>query len=185
MFFLGQHHRDGVFRPRLRASDVGLRSPFFALREALATGSTPVRFSGTLSPGAVTLHVSSIEGTRERHVALSPSMGWALFFPFETALSGHELLLGALWLALLAFPGGYWSGWNRFYSSAPPWTTNVRALAGPVVIAGGLIVASRVSGSGGVDAMELAGIVVGHLAGLTVAALACRIGQHGDKMYLT
>jgi hypothetical protein len=184
MFFLGQHHLDAVFRPRLRASDVGLRSPFFALGEALAEGRNPVRFSGTLAPGSVSLHASAGDRARERRVALSPSMGWALLFPFETALSGHELLLGALWLALLAFPAGYWGGWYRLSSSSGRWMTSVRANSGPVVIACGLVVAARVSGSGGVEAVELAGIVAGHLMGLAIAALACRGGRHRDRMHL-
>jgi hypothetical protein len=179
MFFLGQRHLDAVFRPRLRASDVGLRSPFFAVRDGLATSGAPVRVRGEMAHGSVRLQVMTGANTEERRVALSPSLGWALLIPIEVALSGSELFFGAFWLALLTVPAGYWSGLWLAVPSLGRGRPVLRACLAPMLIAGGLAAAARLSGSNGVRGVELAGVLVGHLLGMATAALVRQGRERG------
>lgn len=171
MFFLGQRHLDAVFRPRLRASDAGLRSPFFAVRDGLAANQTEVRVRGEMTKGSVGMRVTTGVMVQERHIALSPSLGWALLIPFEVALAGGELMLGALWLALLAAPAGYWSGLWLAEPSRGRMRPALTASLAPLLFTGGLAAASRISGSDGVHVEEVAGIVTGHLIGMAIAML--------------
>ena len=174
MFFLGQRHLDAVFRPRLRASDAGLRSPFFAVRDGLATEGAPVRGRGEMTRGSVRLQVMTGATMEERRIELSPSLGWALLLPVEVALAGSELLFGAFWLALLSAPAGYWTGLWLAAPSLGRARSALRACIAPMLITGGLAAAARLSGSDGVHGEELGGILVGHLLGVATAALVRR-----------
>ena len=112
---LGQDGRDLVFRLRTRSRDARLQQPAARLRHAFARvdSTDTLRIFGERRGGelAVGMQVGE-EGERSRGravVALSPSRGWELLWPFERPLGSEARLISAIWLAALLVPLGYWS----------------------------------------------------------------------------
>jgi hypothetical protein len=169
LFFLGQQDLDALFRPRLRSSDFLLFSPAFAIRDGLATGDSTVRFRAELARGEVVLNAASSIRKTERRILLSPSLGWATLVPWQVTLKGDELLLGAIFLALLTIPAGYWSGLNRLATSRAERPAVGEWLLPPLLITVGLIVAVAIAGTDSAKPTEVVGILLGFATGMGVA----------------
>lgn len=92
---------------RPRAQDARLRGVQLRIAGVFGRGGE-VRLSGGRAGHDVWLVVERAGERRERHVALTPSMGWSLVLPWDAALDG-AWWMDALWLAALALPWGYWA----------------------------------------------------------------------------
>lgn len=106
---LGQNGTDLVFRARLVARGLRLRSPGIRLAHLISVqpGDT-VRALVHLGEGHISIRGQAGSRTASLDLRLSPSWGWAFLLPFEYAL-GKEAFLGtALWVAGLLLPLGYW-----------------------------------------------------------------------------
>jgi hypothetical protein len=171
VLILGQRGRDLVFRLRLRASDLRLRSPAAHLPDAL-----PVAPGDTVTLraqwGAQRMLLERVHGGTHQSfgLTLSPSLGWSLLMPWEHYGWGPEAaLLTALWLAGLLLPFGYWLrlGWGR--ADQGWWLT---ALCASAVVAVGLGVVARLSGMVVPPPSEWAAAALGIMAGTLLAGPA-------------
>jgi hypothetical protein len=96
ILLLGQKGGDMVFGVRSRAASLRLRSPLFSLPETIPdrgaiSGSTAndiLRLSRRYGFGEVLVRVQRRSETNERHVLLTPSLGWTLVLPFQWYLRG-------------------------------------------------------------------------------------------------
>ena len=120
-FLLGQEGRALVFRLRLRAADLRLRTPTFALEDVFPAtlGSDTLDVAAGLRRGAVFLEGSG-RGTRAAgSVALSPALGWSIVLPFDHPNGVRQYLRSALWIGGLLFPVAYWGAAADGRSSRP------------------------------------------------------------------
>lgn len=171
VLILGQRGQDLVFRLRLRASDLLLRSPGVRLPGALAA-----------APGdTVTLRaqrdsqwflLESVHGAKYRSfaLALSPSLGWSLLTPFTNYAWGPDAeWMTALWLAGLLLPFGYWLrlGWGR---RAQGWW--LTALCAAAVVAIGLGAVAWLNGMVVPARGEWAAAAIGIMLGTLLAGPA-------------
>lgn len=116
---LGQRGTALVVRVRLRAAAARLGWPALRLDSAFSCDAPcPARASGGWRAGR--LVASAAAGGRQRAAAapLGPGWGWRLLLPIPhfAPSAGEAALAGALWLALLGLPFGWWSA-----RAGPPW----------------------------------------------------------------
>jgi hypothetical protein len=104
-----QEHADALFFVRLRASDLGFRSPRFRLRDAFPLRpGVLAHATGWHARDMVRVDVTG--GGRERRVTyrVSAHWGWAMLAPSISAIDQWEPYFTATWIALLVIPLGYW-----------------------------------------------------------------------------
>jgi hypothetical protein len=119
ILLLGQDGDDLVFRLRARAAAMKVRTPAVRLDDALAgrAGDT-LRIDARYESGRLRLALAPDGGpdggpAASHEVALAPTLGWALFLPYDYAFGPEVHLLTALWVAGLLAPLGYWSAVGR------------------------------------------------------------------------
>ena len=112
---LAESRRGLVLKVRLRASTAGLETPGVVL-----PGAFPVHTAegdgfaaaesvfAQLEDGRVRLAALGQFGTRRTEVALRPSFVWSFVVPWEYNLGSAAGFLGAVWLAALLLPVGYY-----------------------------------------------------------------------------
>ncbi len=130
LVLLGQHRSALVFRVRMRATAMRLRTPEAILDQSLSHRGDSLRLTGALTNGRFHL---AVEGENQRTsytVALSPSWGWALLDPFQIPIDPEARVMTALWLLVLLVPIGYWGRAARWL----PWQST--GAAGLLVAAG-------------------------------------------------
>lgn len=110
ILLLGQWGHDLVFRVRMRMMDFRLRNPAVRLTEVLSTiPGASLRIRAGLERGRFFLHLTRDGQEFRRELALSPSWGWSLVFPYELAFGSEVYFLTALWIAGLLLPVAYWA----------------------------------------------------------------------------
>jgi hypothetical protein len=171
VLILGQEGRDLIFRLRLRASDLRLRSPAVRLPDALpAVPGDPVTLRAERGAQMVLLQSSHGGSHSSLAFALTPSLGWSLLMPWENYAWGPETkLLTALWLAGLLLPFGYWLrlGWGR-----APQAWWLAALCAATIVALGLGVVAWLSGLVVPPPGEWGAAALGIMAGTLLAGPA-------------
>ena len=106
---LDQERADALFFVRLRASDIGLRSPRFRLRNAIPTVAGVVaHVSGWRGRAMIRLDVTGAGRERRVDRRVSAHWGWAMLAPTVYSIDDWEPYLTATWIALLVIPLGYW-----------------------------------------------------------------------------
>jgi hypothetical protein len=164
---LGRYEDGVVFGARVRAAEVGLRTPLVSLsRVRPRSRDDPVALSGSYAEGRYWLLAESMGEVRERRLSASASWSWSLLLPMPTYAFGSEVhLWTALWLVLGIAPAMYWvasalRGTRRFRAILPAMLTGAVALGlAGIPVAGGLPVAHWSEWVG-----ALFGVVVGWLA---------------------
>ena len=173
---LGQDGGDLIFSVLMKAGRVRLRSPSVRIERAL------VASDGTILPEPVTVRVAVSDGSLEmelsgasrehRSLPLTVALGWSLVLPTPAYLGAGTAILSAAWLALIAFPIGYYSGWAaQTRSTATPGRTATRAWPAALsltALAGGLAGIPLLTATSIPGVLEWGGAV----AGLAVGALA-------------
>lgn len=115
---LGQDHSDLVFGLRTGAGTLRLRPPLFAVRQAFPSRSDGARpqISDTLdlraryAASGVEMRVDSKGATRQRNMAVYPTLGWILILPMPWYVEGtrSEIMFSFIWLCAWTLPLGYW-----------------------------------------------------------------------------
>lgn len=112
---LGARGDDAMVAARLRTAALRLRGPSLRAAGALAAADGGARvLEGAVSPSALALAVTpappaaSVE-RREWRLPLHGALGWALLLPWVRADGAEAAALGALWVAALVAPFGYWT----------------------------------------------------------------------------
>lgn len=116
---LAQNAEDLVFGVRTGAAVLRLRPPLFALPDAF---SAMPAGDGTLTTDTLTVSAlysrrevwvkAQTRTTHERRITLTASLGWTMLMPFQRFIEGTrtEVVVSAIWTALLLLPIGYWVG---------------------------------------------------------------------------
>ena len=156
---LGQDHSDLVFGLRTGAAALRLRPPLFAMREvfpvrgdgATILMSDTLRLRARYATTGVEMRADSGGELRQRHLAVYPALGWILVLPAQWYVEGTraELLFSFLLLSVSLIPLGYWVSFlvtSRRSEAAPQRTSALFALALPVLLAVGLVLAPRAFG---------------------------------------
>jgi hypothetical protein len=103
--------RDLAFQPPARSYSLRLRSPALRLPHALPQESgKPLQLAAGEERGTVWATWAAAHGRHSSAQALSPSLGWSLFIPFDYAYGPEVHLLTGLWVTGLLAPTGYWAG---------------------------------------------------------------------------
>jgi hypothetical protein len=120
LFALGQRRRDLLFRVRMNAERALLRPPLALIPEAFpyvpawAYGARAPNDTMELAGGVrddVLFATATHRGRTVRQtVALTPTLGWSFFLPFEYGFGPSTPWLTALWVGGLLAPAGYWGG---------------------------------------------------------------------------
>lgn len=112
IFLLGQRGTDLVFSIRMNAARALVRNPAIRLRDAFPAerraGGGAMRLRGGVVDRALVAEVQRDGAWRAWRMPLTPGLGWSFFLPFDYALGPEAPWLGALWLAGLFVPLGYW-----------------------------------------------------------------------------
>lgn len=163
---LGQQRTSLVFQARVRAQDVGFYAPAVVLDEVFPIGEGATAEVAGTRRGYV-LHVRTTQasgGTRDATLTLSPSLGWALWWPGDFPSSVALAWLTALWLFLPVALIGFWSaerGPAKAAWIAPPFVAAIAAQAiVPLAIGPNVVVPSH-----------LGIALVGGVVGLTLGRL--------------
>ena len=135
---LGQRQRGLHFRIRTRSRLLRLPSPTYVLRDAFpATGGSAgstratgeiVRLGGELADGRVSLRAEHGGVERRFTARLSPYVAWSLVLA-PLAVDDVGLVIGAVYLALLALPAAFWGARAGWRAALP-----ALALAGAAVL---------------------------------------------------
>lgn len=135
---LMQRGRHLVFRTRLRASDLRLRSPAIALEDGLVAPDLrpgeQLRVSAGLDDHELFASRSSVSGQHAWRLPLAATLGWAMLSPWGNVLRPGYLWLSALWIAGWLVPIGYLGARARDRRVVAASVTATTALAGLVVI---------------------------------------------------
>jgi hypothetical protein len=175
---LGQRGSDLVFRERLHAADLRLRTPAVRLPAALPPGpGVALRVFGTRAGGRYQLSVEGSGQRRAWQVAASPSWGWSLLVPFGRYAIGPEVhLASAGWLALLLVPLGYWTA--RSAARGPPEHGAAAALVAAALVAvtvsAGVALTGRLAGLAAPHWSEWLGAAVGVTSGWSLGRYSSR-----------
>ena len=160
LIVLAQRREDFVFRIRLRASELLLRSPSFGIPGVLSDSDNgvaqPVRLQGSYFPERVSLRADQAAV----NVPLTVGMGWSFLVPVELAIGRWASAVSALWLAMLFLPLAYWAtkGWR-----VTGWTV-------PMLVAVvGLALFPLSKTVAATSPLEWLGVVVGIAAGVLLA----------------
>jgi hypothetical protein len=159
---LYQEHADALFFVRLRASDLGFRSPRFRLRDAFPLRPGVIAHATGWSGGDM-VRVDVTGGGHERRVTyrVSAHWGWAMLAPTVSAIDQWEPYLTAMWIVLLVIPLGYWGAAG--IGGRPATTASVVTVAlGALVM---LVVAPLAFGLQPSDASEWLGYTSGVIGG--------------------
>jgi hypothetical protein len=124
---------------KTRSADFRLRSPRVALPNAFratnaAPGTDSLRLICARADHQLMAGVIDGNESRTEAVRLSPALGWMLVSPFDLPAERRLLWIGALWLAALAVPAGFWIARSGHHSAGR------QAYAIPVVAIGLAIV---------------------------------------------
>jgi hypothetical protein len=109
---LGQQGSGAIVRSTLRARRLGLRAPDLFVPDVFspdARGADDrVRLEARVVPGLLSLAAREGDGrTRQRHLRLSPALGWTLIQPVVRVDSPIAPMLTVAWLLAWLLPGGY------------------------------------------------------------------------------
>lgn len=110
LLLLGQQGRDLRFEVRLRSENVKLRSPALVILDALPRDSLEARAVGRYARGAIQLEVEAGDPPVRVRERLTAARAWLLVSPFDVPLGRVGDLVGMVWLAMVWFPAGYYSG---------------------------------------------------------------------------
>ena len=145
---LGQRGRDIVFRARMRAAALRLRTPRLALRDALPErpGDDGVRIVGARVGDALAVDAGSAsdaQGSARARLTLAPTRGWMLLVPYSwNAGDGQATMVAtSSWILVALAAIGWWSGraTRAGGGSASPRRAPGAALLPPLLaMAGGL-----------------------------------------------
>jgi hypothetical protein len=164
---------------RTRSAELRFRSPRVALPNALllSSGSNPdtTFLSCERRDGAIVASVDARSQAREEVLRLSPSLGWALLYPFDIALHAGTRWMSALWLFALAVPFGYWGAAASATGSLG--SMSRRALVAWIAIALGLalVVAPVIADVAAAAWWEWGAALGGIATGAVVARLIWRL----------
>ena len=167
---LSQSGADLLCHVRLRSEDLGFNSPTLNLKGALANdeSETPIEIEGGLLGATITVVARRGSNVSRRELPLTPGAGWMLLYPFDVTSTSIAAVLGLVWMTLITVPLQYlWSVWALTERRS----TAFRALPfllGVVV----LVLAPGAFGAESVTIFEIAGVVVGLIAGDHLARLA-------------
>jgi hypothetical protein len=108
---LGGDRDRAIFHARTRGAAMGFPAYRFAL-DSVFTLAAPseVHLAGAFAPSGATIRSSSSGRSRRLDARLGPSSGWRLFIPLRYYDDGSPVTdtIGAVWLALLLVPAGFW-----------------------------------------------------------------------------
>ena len=106
VFMIAEQAGRWLFRPRLVASDLGLRPVMFA---ALGTTGRPeqVVIEAAVNRREMVVHVASGGAETRSQLPLDVTLGWALILPAEVGLGEWRYAVSAAWVALLVFPAAF------------------------------------------------------------------------------
>lgn len=169
IFILGQEGRDLIFTIRLREDDAGLRRPAVRLPDALpaAASSDTVHVAGGVIARALLARVETRAGTREQWLPLGPGVGWYALSPVDHELGREWIGTAVLWLAVLAFPLGWWAA----RSASEDGRAQRAWLVLPVIVmAGGLAALPSMAGAHAATAWDWVGAALGLATGVTLGA---------------
>jgi len=173
-----QYGGDLACQQKTRSGDVRFRSPRIAVRDAITPllGRAPARVRFTCSRQGDSLVAST--GDRQEVLRLSPSLGWLLVSPFNITVPSYYVLVSVIWLAVLAFPAGYWircAAESDFAALEAGRTRRARYVAiGALGLAFcmGLVFVPWLAGTARASWWEWASAVAGAAAGAVCARLA-------------
>lgn len=138
---LGQQQTSLVFQARVRAQDVGFNAPAVVLDDVFPIGEgTSAEVVGTRRGFVLRARTTEASGrTRYATLALSPSLGWALWWPGDFPSSLALGWLTALWLFVPVGLIGFWSAERGRLNArwiAPPFVAAIAAHAVVPLIVG-------------------------------------------------
>ncbi len=166
--FVGQHKRDLQFQIRTRFDAWDLRG--LSMRLPFFPGSEPgdtVTVTASITPGYWTLSSHARSGDATATLPLTVGLGWVTMLPLPLSIYNDWIVLNAIWLALLIFPGAYW-----FARSARPMT--LFFVGG--MVAGTLALLPHTIGAAPTQLSEWIGTAIGVLLG-AIFAFALRRRQ--------
>jgi len=104
-----------TFRVRLRAADLNFRQPSLHLPLPYpgAYAADPADITGRFDRGLLALDADFAEGRHHAERLLTPGLGWALLFPFDSLLHLPVRAVSLAWMFLLALPIGFQGGASR------------------------------------------------------------------------
>ena len=115
---ISQSRLDVVLRIRLRTANALLKTPSVRLGGVLPDqpGDT-VRIFASYFGNEYRIKVSTGGRVSEAHGTMYPSLGWTVLLPLDYAMGDEARWFGAMWLAVLFVPLGYWVGFARWSTS--------------------------------------------------------------------
>lgn len=188
IFFLGQLGHDLIFRMRLRASALHLRTPSFRIpavfrdqrceEDVSACGRrAPVNLVVIVTSSRIRISIQDGRSRIERQISITPALAWSLVVPIETPAAPLGALAGALSVALLLAPVGYWLGRVASFGRAALGTAS--GFLAPVGVAGiatalGLYVIPTALGVAASPLLAAAASVLALLLGLLIGTASIR-----------
>ncbi len=154
-------------RVRLRASDVGLRSPFVAVGDPGSQGGA-VTLESVARLDSVIVRVEAEGQRRVRRLPLEVGLGWVTIAPVEIELGAWWWAVSAVWLGLLACPLGFCVGRTGNGASI------LAAVVAAGLIAVGLWAVPSIAGLAPSHPTAWLGAIAGAGAGRAVAVRAGR-----------
>jgi len=162
---LAQRHASSVFQARVLAENLGFSAPAVVLDDVFPGGrSAPVQLTGTRRAFTLRLRETTAGGeTRGATLTLSPALGWALWWPFDTPGSRTLRWMTLLWL-VVPLAGIGFCGANRRGTFARAATPALTAAIGAHGLVPLMIRPSPVSWSQ--LGIALLGVIAGVVLGL-------------------
>jgi hypothetical protein len=170
---LSQAGSDLVGHVRLRSDELGLNSPSLRMKHALRRDGSgaSIEIGGGLRGAAIVLEARRGAESHRRELALTPGTGWMLLYPFDVSLPWEPRVFGLLWMTALTLPLQYcWTLW----ASGGHWRA-ITLRGTPIVLAFLVLsIEPKRFNAASVSIFEIAGVVVGAIAGECLARIAGR-----------
>lgn len=135
ILLLGRGGKELVFRYRLRATELRLETPAFALARAFPPAAremdghepeAPESLSVVLDRGRLTLMARNEAGTNQQLFELTAASAWSFFLPWDYWYGPNAAVLSLFWLGALLLPAGYWGA--RSAAGRARWTALALAI---------------------------------------------------------
>jgi VanZ like family len=178
---LAQQGRHLLFRVRFASARLGLRSLTLAVAAALPQPGGAAQVEGRVDPTRLAADVAQDGRISSATLELSPALGWALLLPGNVPLGGWAAGASALWLALLAFPMGFYGAGaqRRVGRGEPRIAWSVWLLVPAAALGAGLGLVPHLAGLAPVPWFEwvaaAAGVLVGGAAWRATEAWRSRL----------
>jgi hypothetical protein len=159
---LGADRDRAIFTVRTRAAAMHFRPYHLALDSVFdPAGTGDVRLAGTFVPSRGTILATGAAKSRRIEIRLGPASGWRMLTPFRFYDNGSLVMptIGAVWLAVLFLPVGYWSA--KAARSA-----KVESVILVVALSGALVVSPAVFRTSVPSAVEVLASIAGACAGI-------------------